>query len=143
MCFIIAILSAGVSGQTATIVRSPAGPYFVSNTLTLTCMVAPPPASTATVTYAWTCTNCFANGITMQSFDRILTEMDNGAMISCSATINGTLISSNTFALQVTQGNCLCHYTYVCKKVTIGHLSLCEVCIYMHNCVYVQHWYQY
>ena len=66
----------------------------------LTCTVNPDP--NATVTYLWNCSGCFANGLTMSTISRVLTDMDSST-IDCTATIDGNATRTDMpFNLQVT-----------------------------------------
>ena len=79
----------GVNGQTVTIVANPSTSFYtVGDSLMLTCMISPSPLANATVTYSWTCSDCFADGQTTETITRQLTDMDAGP-IDCTATING------------------------------------------------------
>ena len=81
--------------------------YTVGDNLTLTCMVDSMLSSTnSIVTYLWECSGCFANGLTLSTINRFLTDMDT-SMINCSATVNDTVYRSDVFNLQVTRGNFL------------------------------------
>ena len=97
----------GVNGQSfnVSIVVDPSmASYTVGDNLTLTCMVDPLPTSTATnVSYSWNCSGCFADGMNSSVFNQVLTDKDS-SNINCSATINGTVYSSDVFDLRVTQG---------------------------------------
>lgn len=66
------------------------------------CMVDPQPSSSAAnLSYLWTCSNCFADGLTMPTIIRVLSDVDT-AMINCTATIDGVEYRSNmAFNLQV------------------------------------------
>ena len=107
----------GASGQLnydVTIVANPTmTSYKVGDTVTLTCIVDPPIDSTSSnIIYLWTCSNCFADGMTTITITQTLTAMDSG-MIDCSITIDGSKFRSNMkFDLQVTQG-IICVYNII------------------------------
>ena len=100
----------GASGQLnydVTIVANPnMTSYKVGDTVTFTCMVDPLIDSTSSnVMYLWTCSGCFADGMTTITITQTLTAMDS-SMIDCSITIDGSKFRSNMkFDLQVTQGS--------------------------------------
>ena len=94
----------GVSGQdTVTIMADPDNDtYAVADSLTLTCTI--PTTATDTVTYLWSCSGCFADGLNMSTISRVLTDMDNST-IDCTATIDGNMTMTDApFDLQVTRG---------------------------------------
>ena len=94
--------------------------YTVGDSLTLTCVVEPMPNSTSTVTYLWTCSDCFAAGMTVPNITRVLTDMEDDD-IDCTVTIDGVgYMTDMMFALQVTQGSCAIyslHYALCVKFV--------------------------
>ena len=108
----------GVNGQSfnVSIVVDPSmASYTVGDNLTLTCMVDPMPNSTASaVTYSWSCSGCFADGMNSPVISQVLTDMDSGS-ISCSVDINGT-VQSDMFDLQI-QGTYVVSYLGTIKCV--------------------------
>ena len=97
----------GVNGQgqtNVTIVANPnMGLYSVGDNLMLTCTVNPTPTDpSATVTYLWNCSSCFADGLNMSTISRALTETDSST-IDCTVTIDGNATRTDMpFNLQVT-----------------------------------------
>ena len=64
--------------------------------------------------YSWQCdTSCFANGMTMPTITRQLTDT-NSCMINCSVTFNGDeYMNDITFYMQITEGIKVSNYNYV------------------------------
>ena len=99
----------GASGQNYDVTieaSSTTTSYNVGDSITLTCVVDSSIASNSSdISYIWTCSGCFADGMTTATISQRLTSMDT-SMIYCSATVDGVAYMTDMpFDLQVTQGS--------------------------------------
>ena len=96
-----------MSGQDTVIIEATPDmeTYAVEDNLTLNCTLNPAPTDTSiTVTYLWECSDCFADGLTTPTVNRILTVMDNST-IDCSVDVGGNVTMADMpFDLQITRG---------------------------------------
>ena len=111
----------GTDGQTVTIVSTPAGTpvsgstntfdYPILSSVTLTCMVDPPPSGTSTVAYSWDISgcyltnngqrNCFLEDQTTQNVTGNNLLADDAGTITCTVTIDGASTTSSQFTLRI------------------------------------------
>ena len=102
----------GNAQYTATVVSSPSGDgsngFPVSSALSLTCMITPPPAQDATVTYEWiencdAIPPCFVNGQTTATVSTSRLKAEDSGSYQCRPIVNGvSIFSTNEFTVRVT-----------------------------------------